>query len=493
MAIMINPYQAYRVRLANPLALLQIQALTYCYQPIIGASAVSLYLTLANHPHQADSWSYPQMHARLLQILNQGIQTLDNDRQKLEAVGLIKTFRDENSHESYQRQTIIYQVQMPLSMEQFFKHPQLSTALYHFLGDDFYYQLQKQFIEATDDLETFSEISQPFAAVFQFDNQRILNNPDYQRSLQDSYQDQFSTSETAKASTSTFDQDFFWQILSSQGIKETQITQAIWEEILTLAAFYQLAPDEMAKMVQLAQTREGDRISLTDLRTYCQRYAYRKKDLTSNQQAKDASAESAGAETSPDWSKLKAEYPQFQEADWDLLQLCYQIQPSEMLNHVKESCGGFATDQEHYYVKDLLNRSSLGPRVINLLIYYLIILEAQANFEKGRSSRIANEWQQQQLTTVEKALDYLIKQRQAKLVAQAQAPTNTYKTPAWKKQTGYRRQEPIPAWMQTDKQVKKSDHKDQVAVTDPELQAQEAALKARINQVLGRDPKQRGE
>ena len=65
--------------------------LTLLYQPIIGSSAVILYLTLLDDLMKEEVLSEEYTHHHLMTTTQLPLETLKTAREKLEAVGLLKT------------------------------------------------------------------------------------------------------------------------------------------------------------------------------------------------------------------------------------------------------------------------------------------------------------------------------------------------------------------------------------------------------------------
>lgn len=68
------------------------QVLTLLYQPIIGDSAFTLYLILMNLMDRQSLISEEYFHSDLESLLNRKLELIEQDRYKLEAIGLLVTF-----------------------------------------------------------------------------------------------------------------------------------------------------------------------------------------------------------------------------------------------------------------------------------------------------------------------------------------------------------------------------------------------------------------
>ena len=86
--------QRYRLIYDEPINLAAVQSLTKVYLPIIGRDAFTLYLNWAMLGESTDA---ANQHADLLDELAMSQQTFLTAREKLEGMGLLKTYRQETS------------------------------------------------------------------------------------------------------------------------------------------------------------------------------------------------------------------------------------------------------------------------------------------------------------------------------------------------------------------------------------------------------------
>ncbi|WP_062320941.1 hypothetical protein [Halolactibacillus sp. JCM 19043] len=90
------PADGYRTTKMFDLSDEQYQALYQLYQPIIGIEALSLYMTLYHQIAFHDRHS----HHYLMQLLNQSLTTIYDARTKIEAIGLLETYRYEDDQQT---------------------------------------------------------------------------------------------------------------------------------------------------------------------------------------------------------------------------------------------------------------------------------------------------------------------------------------------------------------------------------------------------------
>ena len=103
---------------------------TSFYQPIIGSVATSLYFTLVDDLRSDEIMSKTETHHHLLSIMQINMENFVIAREKLEAVGLLKTYYKENNNIN----TYVYSLYSPMSVNDFINHPILNIVLYNNIG-----------------------------------------------------------------------------------------------------------------------------------------------------------------------------------------------------------------------------------------------------------------------------------------------------------------------------------------------------------------------
>ena len=106
-----------------------LKIVSMLYQPIIGFAAVALYTTLLDDLNKSTLMSEEQTHHHLMATMQLRLEDIVIAREKLEAVGLIKSYVKKASINHY-----VYLVYSPISAHEFFNHPILNVVLYNNLG-----------------------------------------------------------------------------------------------------------------------------------------------------------------------------------------------------------------------------------------------------------------------------------------------------------------------------------------------------------------------
>ena len=99
------------------------------YEPIIGATAVSLYLTFWRDLDRYTFVSADYTHHHLMTLLKTNLETIKLSRKALEAMGLIRTYFLAGEPNNY-----VYELYSPMSPKEFFANPIFNVVLYNNIG-----------------------------------------------------------------------------------------------------------------------------------------------------------------------------------------------------------------------------------------------------------------------------------------------------------------------------------------------------------------------
>lgn len=138
-------------------------SLTILYQPIIGSLSVSLYLTLLGYLDKNKISSQGNSHSDLVNSMQLKLEDIKEAREKLEAIGLIKTYLKKGDINSY-----VYELYNPLSFYDFINNPVLNMALYNNVTKKEYKRIVELFTLPKIDLNEYKNISCKFKDVFTF-------------------------------------------------------------------------------------------------------------------------------------------------------------------------------------------------------------------------------------------------------------------------------------------------------------------------------------
>lgn len=433
MTAIIQPNQPFVVRRIPALSPHQGRILLRFYQPILGSQALALYLTLNQLNPQATQWSRRWVHAQLLTILDLGIQDLDQGRKKLEGVGLLKTYRQQDPDLAPSQQLLVYALQPPLEVGDFLENPLLASALAHKLGSDSLEDLVGEFRQDPVPADQFKEVSSQFDQVFGMTSHRISPPPSGNFVRQKGQSDRTS-------SAGDLDPDLLEEALRAKGLPDRELTQALYHRLQALATVYSLDIYELAHVTYLASHHETGRVQYDRLDEIVQKQGHvAQAGKSSGAQPPQRAQEELDSDRA---QKIQEAYPQLNQDHIQLILLCDQMTPTIFNRFIKSKIGGFATDNETYYLEDLARRTHLSDSVINYLIYHLLVILDRPNLYKSDLQRLANEWQQLGLETVGEVMVHMLNQQKIQAVKDKPRKQRQYSP----KRTPYYEVE--PAWMQ---------------------------------------------
>lgn len=131
------------------------------YEPIVGHLAITLYLTLLNDLEESVQVSRDLNHHHLMSILKCPLKVIEEARQALESVGLLKSYIKGGDINNY-----IYEVYSPLSPSEFLNHPILNVVLYNNIGEKEYNYLKNQYQKMKIDTKDYTEITKKMDEVY---------------------------------------------------------------------------------------------------------------------------------------------------------------------------------------------------------------------------------------------------------------------------------------------------------------------------------------
>lgn len=141
------------------------KVITMLYQPIIGSQAASLYNTLWSYLEKNDLFSNEWSHHHLMTSMRLKLTEIKESREKLEAIGLLKTYVKKGNINSY-----VYEIYSPVSPAEFISNPILGVTLYNNVGDTEYDKIIEYFKIPRLSLKEYEEITCKFTDVFESTN-----------------------------------------------------------------------------------------------------------------------------------------------------------------------------------------------------------------------------------------------------------------------------------------------------------------------------------
>ena len=395
--------------------------LTMLYQPIIGPLPIMLYLSLWSDLDKIELMSTEYTHHHLLANMQISLNEIVENRKKLEAIGLLKTFikEDKNNINNY-----IYQLYSPIKANDFFNHPILNVVLYNNLGKKEYEKLKNYFKTPRINTSNYQDITSSFSDVFNsvpLTSHELLNDNVRKRNIN-------------KLNINiNFDFDFLLESLPNTLDKEKIFSKDIRELILQLSYLYDLDAIKMQNILPICLTERGT-INKEELRKTCRNYYQFDNHGVLPSIVYNVQPEYLKEPTGDISKRAKMIYT-FES-----------ISPYELLK--SKNKGTEPTKRDLILAEDLIINYGLKPGVTNVLIDY--ILKTNNNkLTRSLAETIAGQWKRLNIETVDEAMKVAEKEHKKYKKTSISTPKKIMK------------EEKLPEWF--DKKIdKKETSKDEI-------------------------------
>ncbi|MBM7096485.1 DnaD domain protein [Bacillus sp. H-16] len=460
------PIDRYRVQMKDKLHDTDRDALTLLYQPLIGALAYSLYLTLwTEAEHSAGE---EKQHQTLMVLTGQPLNELFNERKKLEAMGLMSTYRKKDAEEV----VYIYDLKKPLTPDAFFRDDVLSVFLYNRLGKEQYRRIRDRFSLERQDITETEDVTRSFDHVFQSLHQSEMIS--YSEELE--VNDQTLRGEKEKGNAYRFegtDFDFSLMLADLPPFINKKVLEkpAVKRTLSQLAFVYKVEPIEMSKFVQDTMIHE-DELDTEELRKLIQR---RYRMIYSQDPPSLALRKQPGHLVS------QTEEPVSEEEK--MIRYYETTSPMEMLEN--RSAGAKVPPADMKIVENLMLDYHLHPGVVNVLIDYILMVN-DMKLTKGFADKIAGQWSRKNITTVKQAMVIARQEhKNRKEAAEKQGFGGKRQNKSQSKQV---RKERLPKWLAEEKEQAEGKQKTSQKQPEEDLDREKEEL-ARLMQQYEKNKK----
>ena len=226
----------YEIRFASMITNVDKDTLLELYQPLIGASACALYLTMLKQKRNADGGTIFKME-QLLKTMQINSNDLLVARHYLEAVGLIRTY--ESKAEDVR--CYIYVVYSPKSPKAFFDDVLFTGLLIQYVGEKEAKRLANKYKVNLTIPEDYKEVSASFVDVYKpnYDDPAFFKSFGHQIIGRDHGRAQL-----------TFNHDLFFKYIGENStLDASQFKKKDMKEIERLATLFGLNEKQMAEIV----------------------------------------------------------------------------------------------------------------------------------------------------------------------------------------------------------------------------------------------------
>lgn len=367
------------------------------YQPIIGSLAVGLYLTLWGYLDKNKINSKGNSHNDLVLNMQTKLEDIKESREKLEAIGLIKTYLKKGNINNY-----IYELYSPLSAYEFLSNPILNTALYNNLSKQEYKRIVENYTLPKIDLNGYIDISSSFKDVFNFVSSAKQENKNIKKAnhLDLSFEPNIEFNELIS-------------LIPEEILNINSITKTTKDLIYKLAFIYNFNNDIMSEIIK--NSTEDRKINIDTLKENCRNY-YK--------------FESKGNipkliyQSQPLY--LRQEKVENTKQD-KIINMFETTTPIEFLESKQES-KPTTTDMET--LEDLMVNKGLTPGVVNVLIDYVLKINNN-KLNKKFVEQIAVQWKRSNIKTVIDAIEFARNEYDNNKKTKDKPKEKTRNVPSW--------------------------------------------------------------
>ncbi|WP_456273794.1 replication initiation and membrane attachment family protein [Bacillus sp. AK031] len=420
----IQPVDRYTVCLNGVIQEYERKTVTFLYQPLIGPVCCSLYMTLLNEVEENRLNSGQSTHYHLMNFLSSNLPDVYEARLKLEGIGLLKCFvkDDEDPRE------FIYELQPPLSPQQFFSDGMLNVYLFRKIGKTHFNRLKNFFCDEKKDLSQYQEVTRSFQDIYTSSQSINLLDEEAENESSLPPDKKFTDPQSSPGvpvDTIDFDFDLLLSGLSQNMVPRRAFTPNVKETVAKLSCLYSIDPLQMKNVVLSALT-EQDEINIEELR----------------KAARDWYQLHNGGDPLPDLQpkiQKRAAPPKAKPAskEEELIEYLETTSPKQVLKDISGGIEPAKSDLQA--IEEVMISKKLSAGVANVLLQY-VLLKTDMKLTKGYMEKIASHWVRKKVSSAQEAME-LAKNEHRQYLTWAEGkkdPKKSYKKPV--------RTEKLPDW-----------------------------------------------
>lgn len=382
--------------------------ITMLYQPIIGYAAVSLYFTLKDDLLKAELMSSELTHHHLMATMGLKLEDIIIAREKLEAVGLLKTYFKEDHVNNY-----IYMLFSPLKANEFLNHPILNIVLYNNLGKSEYEKVVGYFKIPKISIKDYKDITKSFDSVFtSVSGNTFINNSD------------IATKTRADINISKkLDFELLISAIPKSMVSDRCFNKETRDLITSLSYVYNIDNLNMQALLRNSINEKG-LIDKNELRKNCRNFY---------QFEQGGALPTLIYTKQPDYLKT----PRGDNSNWARQVYTFEnVTPYDYLKSKYKT--GEPTLRELQIIEELMTKQNMKPGVVNVLIAYVLKVNNQ-KFTRSYVEAVASQWNRLKIETVEDAMR--VAEKEHKKIKKLM---NKNKTDVKSKK--YVKEETLPSW-----------------------------------------------
>ncbi|MBR4351252.1 MAG: DnaD domain protein [Bacilli bacterium] len=376
--------------------------LTMLYQPIIGSISTNLYNTLCLNLDKNEFMSDEFTHHSLMVNNKINLEDILEAREKLEGIGLLKTFvKEKEDSNSY-----VYELFSPLSASEFFSHPILNIVLYNNVGKKEYERLVLYFKVPRVNLSEYEDITKSFDDVYSsVPSSSFINN----------LIDVQEVSKNGIRLNYNFDYDLLISSFPKETINEKTFNKENRELIEYLSYIYNLDTLEIKDLI----------ISSLNDKLMIDKVSLRKNARNYYQYQNNGKLPTLIYQNQPDYLRSP------EGKDSKRAKMVYTFETTSPYNFLKSKYNGSKpTSRDLKLIEDLMVDVGLKPGVVNVLIDYALRVNNN-KLNKAFIETIAGQWKRLNIETADAAMNQASKESKSKKVKETIYKKKEVNLPEW--------------------------------------------------------------
>lgn len=369
------------------------------YQPLVGQTSISLYFSLWSYLDKSEIISQDWTHIHLINNMQVKLEEVIEAREKLEGIGLLKTYVKKNVTNEY-----VYELYSPLSANEFLNNPVLNISLYNSVGKTEFDRIVSFFKIPSINLEEYEDITCSFNDIFMsidFDNYKpILDD------LKDNKKNKLKI-------ISSFDLDNTLGLIPEELLNINSISNDTKEFLYKISFIYNYNDNEMLELIKNSIVNK--KIDREELKKNARKYyKFEKPDKV------------LGIVYRKQPEYLRKEYGTSKKD-----KIIYQFETMSPYEYICNKHGGSKpTKQEIDILEYLLDDMNLKPGVVNVIIDYILKI-SDNKLNKNFVEVVAAQFSRSKIETVEDAMDLANREYKNKKTTVKAKNKTIEKAPNW--------------------------------------------------------------
>ena len=371
------------------------------YQPIIGSTSISLYYTLWSYLDKSEILSNEWTHHHILRDMMISNSELIEAKEKLEAIGLIKTYLKKGNINNY-----VYELYSPVNASEFINNPLLNIALFNAVGKLEYERVVSYFKIPKINLREYEDVTKKFSDIFAYSSIPLNDNLVY---------DIKKSSHRNLELLSKIDINTILSLISDEILNKKSLTKTMKDFLYKISYIYNYDNDDMIELI---------RNSITEKHTI-------DKKLLQENANKYYRYDHIGKLPSIIY-KNQPEYLRKEKLDTSnrsrMIHLFETTSPYDFINSKYKT--GNPTSSDLAIISYLLIDLNLKPGVVNVLVDYVLKINNN-KLIKSFVEVIAAQWNKSGIETVEAAMEIAEKEYKKKKNITTKTTKKVNVTPEW--------------------------------------------------------------